>query len=116
MGTRMLKETVCTNARIEKLSWFEEVCFYRMLVQCDDFGRMDARVPILRSRLFPLKETVKNDEVERCLLQLERVGLIGFYEYKGSRYLQILGWKEHQRIRFQRAKYPPAPWEEISEQ
>ncbi len=111
MGNRILKESVCTSASIERLSWFDEVCFYRLLVQCDDFGRMDARPPILRSRLFPLKERLTDKEVENVLHDLEQAGLIGLYECDGEPYLQVLGWATHQRMRFHRAKYPPAPWE-----
>lgn len=113
MGNRILKESVCTSASIERLSWFDEVCFYRLLVQCDDFGRMDARPPILRSRLFPLKETVTNAAVEESIQRLEEQGLIGLYEHEGLPFLQLLGWKDHQRLRSKRAKYPPAPWEEV---
>lgn len=113
MATRMLKESVCTSESIEKLSWFSEVFFYRLLVHCDDFGRMDARIPILRGNLFPLKATITATEMERALRQLETAGLIGLYEQDGKRYLQVLGWKKHQRIRFHRAKYPPAPWEDV---
>ncbi len=116
MATRMLKESVCTSENIEKLTWFSEVCFYRLLVHCDDFGRMDGRVPVLRGSLFPLKATLTENEIEDALQQLERVGLIGLYEEDGKRFLQVLGWKKHQRIRFHRAKYPPAPWEEETEE
>lgn len=112
MGNRILKETVCTSASIEGLSWFDEVCFYRLLVQCDDFGRMDARAAILRSRLFPLKETVTEEELQDSLKHLEQAGLIGLYENDKMPYLQVLGWKTHQKMRYHRAKYPPAPWEE----
>ncbi len=115
MATRMLKESVCTSENIQQLTWFGEVCFYRLLVHCDDFGRMDARLPVLRGRLFPLKTSVTEAEIEVGLQQLERVGLIGLYEENEKRYLQVLGWKKHQRIRFHRAQYPPAPWEDVEQ-
>ena len=114
MGNRILKESVCTSTSIEGLSWFDEVCFYRLLVQCDDFGRMDARAAILRSRLFPLKDEVKNSDVEDSIRRLEERGMVGLYENDGIRYLQVLNWNKHQKIRHKRSKFPPAPWETIA--
>lgn len=43
MGNRILKESICTSENIDALSYFQEVFFYRMIVKCDDFGRVDAR-------------------------------------------------------------------------
>ena len=36
MPNRILKESVCTSDSVNKLSWFEEVLFYRLIVNCDD--------------------------------------------------------------------------------
>lgn len=65
MPNRILKESICTSSTIEGLSWFEEVCFYRLIVQCDDYGRLDARPSLLKSRLFPLREDIDSDTVEK---------------------------------------------------
>ena len=107
MGNRILKETVCTSPNIELLSWFEEVCFYRLLVQCDDFGRYDGRPVLLCARLFPLKENVDAATVEAALDTLESVGLIERYTVDGQPYVQLVSWEKHQRIRTPRAKFPP---------
>ena len=58
MPNRILKESVCTSDSVNKLSWFEEVLFYRLIVNCDDYGRFDGRVSIIKNRLFPLKENL----------------------------------------------------------
>ena len=50
MPNRIIKESICTSETLDKLNWFEEVFWYRLIVTCDDFGRMDARIPILKSR------------------------------------------------------------------
>ncbi len=57
MGNRIIKESICTSDSIDQLTWFEECFFNRLLVNADDFGRMDARGQILKARLFPLKDT-----------------------------------------------------------
>ena len=115
MPNRILKESICTSPNVETLSWFEEVCFYRLLVQCDDYGRLDARPLFLRSRLFPMRDDLSVDLVVKAVESLERVGLIETYSVIDRPYLRIVTWRYHQRIRNKRPKYPPPPWEEDEE-
>ena len=49
MPNRILKESVCTSDSIDSLSWFEECLFYRLIVNCDDYGRFDGRVAVIKS-------------------------------------------------------------------
>ncbi len=111
MPNRILKEAVCTSPSIEQLSWFEEVCFYRLIVQCDDFGRIDGRERLLLSRLFPLKGEVTVEDLAAALSRLEAVGLIERYEVFDRPYLQLPTWGRHQRVRNKRSRVPPPPWE-----
>lgn len=110
MPNRILKESVCTSPSIEGLSWFEEVCFYRLLVQCDDYGRLDARPLILRSRLFPLRDDVTCQQVSAALDALAQAEMVAVYEVQGRPYLEICHWSSHQRVRNKRSKFPPPPW------
>ncbi|MBQ9963581.1 MAG: hypothetical protein IJP14_00475 [Clostridia bacterium] len=113
MANRILRESICTSGTIDRLSYFEEVCFYRLLVQCDDFGRMDARPAVLRSRLFPLREDVESKAIMQAIARLEEVNLLVVYEYDGQPFLQVCTWEKHQRVRNKRAKYPsPFPEEQ----
>ena len=61
MPNRILKESICTSDNIDQLSNLAEIAFYRLIVNCDDYGRMDARAKILKSRLFPLKDIQESD-------------------------------------------------------
>lgn len=106
MPNRILKESICTSDSIDGLTWFEEVMFYRLIVNCDDYGRMDARLPILRARLFPLK-TVTNQQVGDALESLRSAGMIDLYEVDGRSYLQMRTWSNHQQIRARKSKFPP---------
>ncbi|WP_206458670.1 hypothetical protein [Anaerovorax sp. IOR16] len=106
MPNRIIKESICTSDSIEKLSWFEEAFFYRLMVNCDDYGRTDARLAILKSRLFPLK-SVTEKQVGECLNKLATVGMIFLYEYDEKPYLQLLSWEKHQNVRTKKSKYPP---------
>lgn len=105
MPNRIIKESICSSESIDSLTWFEEVFFYRLIVNCDDFGRMDARPAILRSRLFPLKN-VTDKTIEAALNRLATVGMVLVYEYDHRAFLQLASWQKHQQIRNQKSKYP----------
>lgn len=106
MPNRILKESICTSDSIDRLSWFEEVVFYRLIVNCDDYGRFDGRVALIKNKLFPLKESVTLTAVENAINKLATVGLVTLYEYEGRQYLQLPTWNEHQSIRAKRSKFP----------
>ena len=105
MPNRILKESICTSESIDRLSWLEEVTFYRLIVNCDDYGRMDARPPILRARLFPLK-TLTDKQVQGAIESLRSAGMIDLYKVDGRSYLQIRKWAMHQQIRSKKSKFP----------
>ena len=105
MPNRLIKESVCTSDNLDRLSWFEEAMFFRLIVNCDDYGRMDARPAILRARLFPLK-TVTDTQVEKALQSLRSADMIDIYVVDGRSFLQMRTWEKHQQVRAKRSKYP----------
>lgn len=105
MPNRIIKESICTSDTIDLLSWFEEVFFYRLIVNSDDYGRLDARPAILKARLFPLKN-VTEKQICDALNKLSTVGIVTVYEYDGRPYLQLVTWDKHQQIRAKKSKYP----------
>lgn len=107
MPNRIIKESICYSDDIDKLTWFEEVVFYRLLVRCDDNGRLDARAPFLRSMLFATRPDITERCVDEAVGTLAQAGLVELYEAGGRPYLTIRKWGLHQRIRNVRGKYPP---------
>ena len=105
MPNRILKETICTSENIDALSAFQETVFYRLLVNCDDFGRMDARAKLLASKLFPLKD-IRPAQIEDALRALTSAELVILYEVDGKPFLQMKTWDRHQNVRAQKSKYP----------
>jgi len=103
---RIIKESICTSDTIDQLTWFEEVFWYRLTVNCDDFGRFDARPAILRSRLFPLKEGITDAAIIETLNKFRTVGLVNLYVFEARPYLQLETWAKHQRQRATKSKYP----------
>lgn len=110
MPNRIIKESICTSGNLNDLSPEEEVFFYRLIVSCDDFGRLDARAPILRAKCFPLKLNAVNDEsVTKWLKALQLNKLIRVYLVDRQPYLEMVTWEKHQQVRNHRSKYPAPP-------
>lgn len=105
MGNRIIKESICTSASVDSLPWFEEVFFYRLIVNCDDFGRTDGRMQILKAKLFPLKD-VPTGQIEAALARLQDAGMLIVYACSGQRYIQLSNWEKHQTVRNKKSRYP----------
>ena len=107
MGNRILKDTIRINRRIDALSYFEEVVFYRLITAADDFGVYSANPVMLARTLFPLRESVDGKMMEAALRHLEALGLVRCYSVKDEGdWLQIVSWEKHQRLRNSRRVYP----------
>ncbi|MGM9601437.1 MAG: DnaD domain protein [Faecousia sp.] len=106
MPNRIIKESICTSDSIDGLTWFEEVLFYRLIVNCDDYGRFDGRPAIIKNRLFPLKESLTARAVSEAINRLASAGMVALYEFEGKPYLYLPTWNCHQSVRAKRSKYP----------
>lgn len=106
MPNRILKESICTSDSIDSLGWFDEVLFYRLIVNCDDYGRFDGRPAIIKNRLFPLKENLTAKTVARAIEKLASAGLVTLYVFEGKPYLYLPTWNHHQSVRAKFSKYP----------
>ena len=109
MPNRVIKDSIKRSSEIDSLTWFQEVCFYRLMVTVDDNGCYHANPQILKSDLFPLKEDLTKKAVAEALDQLERVGLIERYKIDGKDFLHMATWAKHQRIRNKTNHYPMPP-------
>lgn len=105
MPNRILKESICSNEQIDKLTPFDEIVFYRLIVNADDYGIFDGRPSILRSRLFPLRD-IRNSQIEDAIHNLASVELVSTYEVDGKPFVRLLGWERNQQIRARKSKYP----------
>lgn len=118
MPNRILKESICTNEQIDGLTAFEETVFYRLIVICDDFGRFDGRISVLKGRMFPLRDDkLKTEVLDKAMKSLVRAGLVEFYKVDGKPYLTLTGWERNQQRRAKFSKFPApeeADQEEIS--
>ena len=106
MPNRIIKESICTSDSIDSLDWFSEVLFYRLIVNCDDYGRFYGRTAIIKNRLFPLKESLTLKNVENAINKLASVGLVFRYEANGKPFLLLPTWNVHQSVRAKNSKFP----------
>ena len=106
MPDRIIRESSCTSETLNQLSDFEERFWWRLVVNCDDFGRFDARPAILKSRLFPLSDGKTYKDMQNALSALASVGLVKVYRVDGRPFLQLVKWSKYQRIRAEKSKFP----------
>lgn len=105
MPNRLIKESICTSENIDRLTAFQETVFYRLIVNCDDYGRMDARPQVLSARLFPLK-AIRAAQIKDALRALSSAELVTLYTVNGKPFVQMKTWERHQQIRAHKSKYP----------
>ena len=106
MPDRILRESICTSETLNLLSDFEERFWNRLIVNCDDFGRFDARPEILKGRLFPLMNGKTKKDMTDALQKLASVGLVELYHVGGKPFLHVVTWERYQRIRAKKSKFP----------
>lgn len=106
MPNRIIKESICTSEEINQLSAEAENFFYRLMVNCDDYGRFHARRGILLGRLYPLRFQMDAKKIDELLIELIAANLIFIYYVNEIAYLQVCTWAEHQTIRNKRSKFP----------
>ena len=106
MPDRIIRESICTSDTLNQLSDFEERFWNRLIVNCDDYGRFDARPAILKGRLFPLLDGKTNKDMTNALSRLASVGLVELYQVDGKPFLRVVKWDKYQRIRAKRSKFP----------
>lgn len=84
-----------------------ERLFYRLLVNCDDYGRFHGNPKVIRAECFPLRlEDIPVSDIDRWTGELVKVGMIRFYATDKRRYLEVVSWREHNTPRANKSKYP----------
>ena len=111
MPNRILKDSICTSPNIDALSQEAEVFFYRLLVQCDDRGRISADLPAVRMQCYPLQlDRVTDGDIAEWLGEVVAAGLVTFRLIDGCNYIQLRKSDLYQNI----SKRPPLDvWKQL---
>lgn len=105
MGNRVVREGILDSEKVNKLSWPGEVFYRRLMSILDDFGRGDGRIPMIRSRLYPLKlDKVSDADVAKWLTECVGAGLVSVYRVEGKDFMEMADFR--QTVRIKKAKYP----------
>lgn len=111
MPTRYLKAGIRDSEAIEKLSPLAENLYYRLLVTVDDFGRYDARPPMIKAACFPVKDSITANKAEVLMKELVDNGLIDIYVVDNKPYLQMNKWDNIPRAK--ESKFPANTYDAI---
>ena len=104
MPTRIMREGLVDSDKVNSLSHGAEVFYVHLILKADDFGRFDARVPVLRSYLFPLRPMIRDTDMSRWIAECEKAGLIAVHGTANKRYIEVKQF--NQRIRADKSKFP----------
>lgn len=97
MPQRFLRPGIRTSDAWNRTSFGAQSLYIAILTLVDDFGRYDARVPILHGECFALRPVIKPQRTAAFRSELQRMGLIRVYSVEGKEYLQVTKWHEHAR-------------------
>lgn len=107
MPSRFLKESITASESLDNLTEAEEAFFLRLLVVADDYGRTDARIPMLHSSIYRLTPSRATDkQIENYLSSLIRESMITVYRVNEKPYLQITNWLKYQTPRAKESRIP----------
>jgi hypothetical protein len=107
MPNRIIREGWVESEAVDALSCEAERFFIRLCLKADDYGRFHAHPQLLKSHLFPLRETLRSTDIAAWLAECEKAGLVRCYAVARKRYLLIPKFK--QRFRAKESKFPPPP-------
>lgn len=106
MPNRIIKESIHTSEKINKLTDFQFRLWISLITYVDDYGRGDARPAVIKGVCFPLRNSITLKGIDAALHQLAITGCISLYEVDGKSYLCLSNWENHQRIQQKRSRFP----------
>lgn len=111
MPSRVVRDEIRRSESLSRVSPEAELTFDRLIVACDDYGRLDARPRVLKSELFPLRDAFTPERVAVLVEELDREGCVLVYEVDGRPYLQLTGWEKHRGKgrRGPKSRFPAPP-------
>lgn len=103
---RTIKPEFCTSEQVAECSTNARLLFVLMWCFCDDAGRHPANMKRLKMECFP-GDSVTDKQVRGWVDELIKNRLLSEYTFENVGYLQVTGWKKHQKIDKPSYKYPP---------
>lgn len=111
MPNRIVRHGILSSRRLAGLSASARWTFLGIILQADDFGRLEADPVVLRSQIWPLDldTHIKQDEFDRWLGNITQSGLVLRYEVDGKPYMYVRNFRNKPRASQSRFPPPPTP-------
>lgn len=91
---RTIKPDFWSDETVVELQLATRLLFIGLWSFCDDQGYIDYRPRQIKMRVFPVDDV----DVEGCLHELHRRGMVACFDTADGPVLQVCGWSRHQRI------------------
>lgn len=111
---RSIKPEIWEDEALAEVSTSARLLFIGLITQADDEGRLPGRTRWIASKIYPYDEDISPQDIEGWIEELDRVGLIRYYEVEGKPYIWLCSFGKHQSIdkRWRKeSQYPPPPQE-----
>ena len=107
-SNRLIRSGLLDSDKINKLSLSAADGFTHLLLVADDAGRCDARIPIVKNLLYPIRK-ITPQTVIKFIKEWQKQKLVVLYIVRGKAYIQILRWQRTRRTK--KSKFPDAKGE-----
>lgn len=112
---RTIKPSFFTSFAMSEHRHATRLTFIGLWTYVDDDGRAPDDPRLVKAAVWPLDDDISVAKVEKMLTQLADAGQILRYEVNDRRYLQVVQWKDHQRINRPTPSVHPAPLTDLYE-
>lgn len=105
---RMLHKTISISMDVNRLPLPARLLFTWMISHADDEGRIKGEAEYIKATVVPMtKWSVK--KIEQWLKEMEKVGLIHYWEHNNERLVEFVKWADYQYIQKDRLKLSKLP-------
>lgn len=94
---RFLSKTIANDWELNSVSLEADYLFIRCVPHLDVEGRMPGHPSEVRGTAVPLRRGLSDLQVDVCLEELAKAGLVEWYEVNGRPCLQFPGFQRHQK-------------------
>ncbi|OGM59911.1 hypothetical protein A2892_02935 [Candidatus Woesebacteria bacterium RIFCSPLOWO2_01_FULL_39_10b] len=105
----MLHNKISRSLQVNRLSLEAQLLFTWLISHADDEGRLYGEPEYIKGTVVPLKEGWTFKDVAGYLAEIEKQGLIYYWQDSDRTIIQFVKWLEHQKIRKDRLQHSLLP-------
>lgn len=105
---RTIKPELWADEKVGQVGREARLLFIALITFADDDGRFRALPSAICGHCFPY-DLDAGRKLDKWMSELEQVGLVRTYAFRGVAYAHLPGWDKHQRINRKNDSQLPAP-------